>query len=92
MLVTCPCCDQLMDVTVHEGEPAVTGGPSDSWYPGSPASIEYDHPCADYIDGLYRRTGKDRYASALDDYEESLWEQIRSGGPDEADYYDDRDD
>lgn len=44
--VHCPLCTKPIKVTVAPGEPPITGGPPDNWYPGSPPEAqEYDPQC-----------------------------------------------
>lgn len=39
--VLCPCCEVgEVDCYIDPGEPAITSGPSDSWYPGCPAGLD----------------------------------------------------
>lgn len=50
----CPVCGETVTFTIDPGEPMVTSGPSDSWYPGYPPSAEIDQACrcidSDFVD------------------------------------------
>ena len=35
----------LVTGTYNPGEPAITSGPADNWYPGSPECVEIDKVC-----------------------------------------------
>ena len=40
--IDCPCCETPFSVRVNidPGEPAITSGPADNWYPGSGPTIQ----------------------------------------------------
>lgn len=52
MKLKCPECGEEITVCYDPGEPAVTGGPPDAWYPGDPPSAEVieNHECLDELD------------------------------------------
>jgi hypothetical protein len=73
--VTCPVCRfGTVDCWVDPGEPMVTSGPSDNWYPGSPAGLdEFEADCECWnsilVDGAkYREALEER---ALNDHAEN---------------------
>lgn len=45
--VTCPVCESSeVECLIDPGEPAITSGPSDGWYPGVPAGLDdWDSAC-----------------------------------------------
>jgi hypothetical protein len=41
LTIKCPCCGLGdVDCWIDPGEPRVTSGPPDGWYPGSPAGLD----------------------------------------------------
>lgn len=62
--VPCPICEQPVDCWIDPGEPAITSGPSDSWYPGSPPGLDDFDGCECYDSPLVRQ---EKYREALEE-------------------------
>ena len=63
--VDCPLCGNPITCTMDPGEPMVTSGPPDAWYPGSPPGVEdWDLSCNCYDSPLVKQ---DKYQQAVDE-------------------------
>jgi len=80
--VKCPCCEKHdLLCEIDPGEPMVTSGPSEDWYPGSPAQVTSIDPedcdCREYLEHLDTKARREGRPSFLvTQYEADVEERV----------------